>query len=449
MSEGGRSDTGTQTGPAVEIVTIGNELLLGETIDGNAAWLGQRLAGAGIRVARRATVGDSAADIRDALAQALARTGVVVCTGGLGPTRDDVTKQVAADLTGRPLRLDEGMLDALRQRYERAGRRMAASNRSQAEVPEGAHVFTNRRGSAPGLALDDPAGGVVVLLPGVPSEMRDLFDEQVLPFLLGRWPERAQPIRHHVLRTTGIPESELGDRLEPVVPRLAPLEIAFLPSAVGVDLRLTSWAALPERELEHAFDRAERVIRDQVGQYVYGSGADDLVDAVASLLRSGGLRLGLAESCTGGLIAKRLTDRAGSSDFLEGGAVVYSNRSKSALLDVDARLIEEHGAVSEPVARAMAAGARRRFEADAAIAVTGIAGPGGGSEDKPVGTVWIAVSVGEQERARRFVLPGAREDIRDRAAQAGLALLWRSLRRETQDDVDDAGHADPRGGHRE
>lgn len=413
--------------PRVELLTIGNELLLGETVDSNAAWLGRRLAGAGVRVARRATVGDGADDIRDAMSEALDRTGVLLCTGGLGPTRDDVTKGVAAAILGRRLLLDEGLLRSLEERFAAMGRPMARSNRSQAEVPEGARVLPNERGTAPGLVLERQDGALLVLLPGVPAEMRALFDGQLLPLLEERWPERDRPIRHHTIRTTGLPESELADRLEPVLEHLTPVEVAFLPSAVGVDLRLTSWGVLPGSRLDITFAEAEQRVRQAVGRYVYGVGDADLTDAVAESMRRRALRLVVAESCTGGLIAKRLTERAGASDYFLGGVVAYDNRIKESALDVPHETLERHGAVSEAVALAMAHGARRRLGADAAVAVTGVAGPGGGTEDKPVGTVWIAVAYGERGRARRLRLPGDRGEVRDRSAQAALALLWHVL----------------------
>lgn len=413
--------------PALELLTIGNELLLGETIDTNAAWLGQRLAEEGIRVARRATVADEAPEIRAAMAQALERTGVLLCTGGLGPTRDDVTRAVAAQLFGRTIRVDPELLARLEARFAAMGRPMAESNRSQAEVPDDARVLPNRRGSAPGIVLEREDGALLVLLPGVPVEMRAMLEESVIPLLRERWPERGRPIRHHVLRTTGIPESELADRLDDVLPELAPLGVAFLPSWQGVDLRLTSWAALSEDELETAFRSAEQRVRERAGRYVYGTGTRELADAVADALRSRALTLALAESCTGGLLAERLTSRPGASDYLLGGVVAYANAAKVTTLGVDENTLERDGAVSEYVALEMARGARSRFGADAAVSITGIAGPGGGSAEKPVGTVWVGVALGTRERTWLLRLNGEREEIRERSAQAALAGLWRLL----------------------
>lgn len=417
----------TASAPRVELVSIGDELLLGETVDSNAAWLSRSLATRGIRVVRRATVGDDASDIRAAVADALERTGAVVCTGGLGPTRDDLTRPVVAELFGRALRVEPGLLNALRARFAALGRDMAASNRTQAEVPDGAVVLPNPHGTAPGLVLVRGDDAFAVLLPGVPREMRGIFAESLEPWLLRRWPTRAGPIGHRIIRTTGIAESELADRLEPVFAAVTDLGVAFLPSPVGVDLRLTSWGVLSEDQAAAAFDRVEAEVRQLVGHWVYASGADDLIDAVAMRLRRRGWSIAVAESCTGGLIAKRLTDRAGSSDFMVGGVVAYANRAKTQLLGVDAALLSEHGAVSEPVASAMARGVADRFGAHCAVAVTGIAGPDGGTPEKPVGTVCIAARAADVERVRTLRLPGDREEVRERSAQAALALLWRLI----------------------
>ncbi len=448
--------------PAVEIVTIGDELLLGDTLDGNAAWLGRRLAAAGVRTARRTTVGDAAADIHAAVAAALERTGVVVCTGGLGPTPDDLTRPVVADLFGRALAEDDALLAALRERFDARGIRMAENNRRQAEVPEGATVFPNPRGTAPGLLLEDDRG-VVVLLPGVPAEMRALVDAYVLDALLERFEEHGAPILSRRLRTTGIAESSLAAKVEDVLPELAPLGVAFLPSLDGVDLRVTSWGTLPEPDATAALDRAEALLRERAGRYVYAVGDDSLGAVVGRRLARRGLTLALAESCTGGLIGARLTDSPGASDFLLGGVISYSNEAKRSLLGVRAGTLAAHGAVSEEAAREMVAGVRETLGADVGLAVTGIAGPGGGSEAKPVGTVWIAAALpaarddvgapdggpepdahgsgrrshdrpfrlGESRGvARHLRLPGDRLEVRARAAQAALALLLDLLREE-------------------
>jgi nicotinamide-nucleotide amidase len=410
----------------VEIVTIGDELLLGQTLDTNASFLSEQLAAAGLRVTRRTTVGDDVEAIRTAVQDALARTGVVITTGGLGPTRDDFTKPVIADLYGRVLQLDADLWSALQQRYLQRGLTMPASNRTQAEVPEGARILPNRLGSASGLALEDERG-VTIMLPGVPHELRDLTVREVVPFLLNRATERALPICYRVIRVTGIPESALAERIDDIVDAIAPLAVAFLPNFAGVDLRITSWAEFEPAECERRFDAVEQQLRERLGARVYATGTEDIEVVVGALLRERGLRLTVAESCTGGMLGQRITRIGGSSEYFTGGFISYSNEAKVEMLGVSPETLAAKGAVSEETAREMARGAAARTGATAAISITGVAGPGGGSEAKPVGLVWTAVDVKGVMRTRKFIFPGDRAEIRERSAQMGLALLYEML----------------------
>ncbi len=404
----------------LELVTIGHELLLGFTVDTNAAELARRLATVGVRVVRRSTVGDDGDAIGAAVREALDRTGAVITTGGLGPTRDDITKTTIAALFERRLVLDEDVLRALEDRFRRAGRwPMPATNRSQAEVPEGTRPLSNRWGTAPGLWLEDGVR-LVIMLPGVPREMRGILGESVLPRLAERTGETGA-IRSVVLRTSGIPESALAERLAHLEDAIAPLTLAYLPTTTGVDLRLTAWSNADD--LEPTADR----LQEACGPHYYGRGEDDLAAVVLARLRADGRALATAESCTGGLVGARLTAVPGASDVLVGGIIAYDNRLKTELLGVPEPLLEAHGAVSEETARAMATGAQQALGAWAALAVTGVAGPGGGTPEKPVGTVWLAVAVGEHVVALRRVFPGGRNEIRQRAAQAVLDLLRRQL----------------------
>jgi nicotinamide-nucleotide amidase len=415
----------------VELVTIGTELLLGETVDTNGAWLARRLAAAGIRVVRRTSVGDDVDAIHDAVDAALERTGRVICTGGLGPTDDDMTRTVVAGLLGRPLAPDTGTLERMRDRFRRRGIAMADRNLAQAEVPHGAEVLPNRRGTAPGLLMDEGAGRWVVLLPGVPHEMRTIVEEELLPRLRDRQ-SPGRPVRSRTLRTTGLAESTLAERVADVVADAAPLTVAFLPSFAGTDIRLTSWGDLDDADAEVALGAMERALRDRLANRVYGLDDADLAAVVAGRLKAAGKHLALAESCTGGLLAKRLTDAPGASRFLAGGVVAYSNAVKRDLLGVPAQVLEAEGAVSEATARAMAEGVRGALGTEAGLAVTGIAGPDGGTADKPVGTVWIAAVLDEHTAARRFLFPGERDEVRQRSAQAALDMLLRLLSGEAQ-----------------
>ena len=407
----------------LELLTIGNELLLGFTADTNGAEIARVLASLGVRIVRRTSVGDRADDIQDAVRQALDRTGAVLTTGGLGPTRDDVSKHAVAALFDAPLQFDPAVWSDLVERFTRLGRTPPASNRSQAEVPRGATVLRNRWGTAPGLWLEG-APGLVIMLPGVPGEMRKLLEHEVMPRLVGR--AGGLVIRSRLVRTTSIAESALAERMGEIEREIAPLTLAYLPGPEGVDLRLSAWG-LPPVEADRRLNTAAALLRDRAGEHVYGGDDADLAALVLDAARARGLTIATAESCTGGLVGGRLTAIPGSSESYLGGAVCYADALKTGLLGVEPALLQAHGAVSEPVAVAMALGATERLGAGAAVSVTGIAGPGGGSEEKPVGTVWVGVAVGRRAEARRAMLSGDRQEIRARAAQLALYRLLRGL----------------------
>ena len=422
-----------------ELLTVGTELLLGYTVDTNAARAGRLLADAGIRVARRATVGDDAQAIQDAVGAALDRTGTIIVTGGLGPTADDLTRESVAALFGRHLVRDTAILAGLEERFRRLGRGpMPESNARQADVPEGALVLPNQWGTAPGLWLDGERGRLAVLLPGVPAEMLGLLEAEVIPRLLraqrptdapAHGSDEAEPtvIRSRTLRTTGISESALADRVGGPARLIGPgVTLAWLPSPEGTDLRLTAWG-LPAAAADAALARPADALRPLLGAHCYGEGDADLAALVLAELERRQARLAVAESCTGGLIGGRLTAVPGSSRVFVGGVVAYANDVKLDLLGVSADVLGTHGAVSEEVAREMAAGAGRVLAAEAAVAVTGIAGPDGGTPEKPVGTVWIAALWRGKVRAFHYVFPGEREVVRRRAAQTALDALRRAL----------------------
>jgi nicotinamide-nucleotide amidase len=407
----------------IELVTIGTELLLGMTIDTNGAEIAAGLSAHGMRVTRRTSVADSGDQIRDAVTESLRRTGAVLTTGGLGPTRDDITKKVVAELFDAPLEFDESVWQALLARFARLERKPAESNRSQAEVPRGATILPNRWGTAPGLWLEGKAG-LAIMLPGVPLEMRRLLEHEVLPRLAQRGKQSV--IRSLLVRTSGVPESTLAEKIGNVEVEIAPITLAYLPGLEGVDLRLSAWGFTAE-EADRRLTAAAALLRQRAGESVYGEGDSDLAALVLKRARSLGLRLAVAESCTGGLVGARLTEVPGSSDVFVGGVIAYDNALKQDLLGVPEALLAEHGAVSEPVARAMAAGAASRFGVRGAVAVTGVAGPGGGSPEKPVGTVWLAAALNDEVVSRRSMFPGSRHEIRARAAQAALLLVYRGL----------------------
>jgi len=431
-----------------ELLTVGTELLLGFTVDTNASDAGRALAAAGVRLTQRATVGDAQDAIQNAVAAALERTGLVIVTGGLGPTADDVTRDAAAAVFGRVLVRDPAILAALEERFARMGRGpMPEANRRQADVPHGATVLPNRWGTAPGLWLEDERGRVAVLLPGVPAEMRGLLEHEVMPRLTERarghrgtgaqedggtgapghrGPE-APVILSRTLRTTGISESALADKVGDPARFLGQhVTLAWLPSPEGTDLRLTAWG-LPSDAAQAALAKAAGALRPLLGSTCYGEGDIDLAALVLAELERRQAKLAVAESCTGGILGGRLTAVPGSSRAFLGGVVAYADEVKLGLLGVSADVLAEQGAVSEPVVRQMAAGVARAFGAEAALAVSGIAGPGGGTVEKPVGTVWIAVLAGGQVRVFNYAFPGERDAVRRRAAQAALDAMRRVL----------------------
>ena len=410
----------------LEVLTIGTELLLGYTVDTNAAELGRALAAAGAEITRRTTVADRPEAIRAGVVEALERTGFVIATGGLGPTRDDMTKTVVAELLDKRLVLDERVLASIEARFQRMGRPMPPSNRTQAEIPEGATILPNPRGTAPGLWVEDARGRIVVLLPGVPREMRGLLVEEVLPRIVARQGGSRRVVLSRTVRTTGVSESVLAERVGPIEPEIAPLTLAYLPSVEGVDLRVTAWELEPQDADARVAAVLQRV-RAAVGEHGYGEDEADLAAVLLDALRTGRHRLAVAESCTGGMIGERITNIPGASDTFIGGVVAYADVIKTAALKVPLETLEAYGAVSEATVRAMAEGAQRLFSADCTIAVTGIAGPGGGTPEKPVGTVWLAARKHTTTRVLTRLLPGERDDVRRRAAQAGLDLLRRLL----------------------
>ncbi len=413
----------------IEIVTIGDELLLGYTIDTNAAHLARELAAVGVEIVRRTTCGDEPGSIGAAVRDALTRTGAVITTGGLGPTSDDRTKESVAALFGVGMRLDDEHLAWMTERWttrwpERA---MPEANRAQAMVPDGARKLRNAHGSAPGIWIEDGEGRWVAMLPGVPREMRGMLADTLLPLVRERAGATPTVVRSRTLRTTGVAESLVADRVAGIEGGVGDgVELAYLPGTDGVDLRLTVRGIIAATADER-LDEGARRLRTVMGEAIYGEGSADLAAVVIDLCRARGDTIAVAESCTGGLLGARLTEIAGASDVVVGGVIAYANAVKTAMLDVPSRSIESYGAVSEQVVLAMAAGVRDRVGASIGLAITGVAGPAGGTAEKPVGTVWIAVAHGSRVEARLLRLWGDRSEIRDRAAQSTLELLRRRL----------------------
>ena len=406
----------------IEIVTIGNEILSGRTMDTNFAFLARALEAVSVQVGWHTTVGDQSERIAEALRLALDRADAVVATGGLGPTPDDMTRKAVSTLLGRPLQLDERVLEHIKARARRTGRKLSPVAESQALIPLGAEAWPNALGTAPGILILHRAKPLI-LLPGVPAEMEGLAREFVVPYLRER---TGRLVETFTLRTAGAYETWLHQKIGQAPQEWPGATLAYLPSYYGVDLRVTVTGTEPE-QVRAITGRAYDELKVLVAPAIYTEGEQGMEDVVGEALLARGWKLATAESCTGGLLAKRLTDTAGASRYFERGFVTYSNASKVALLGVSEAALEQHGAVSEPVAQQMAHGARERAGVEVGISITGVAGPDGGTVAKPVGTVFVAVESPEGAAARRYHLPGTRRTVRERSTQMALDLLRRQL----------------------
>lgn len=416
-----------ETGLEVEIVAIGNELLLGETVDTNSATIGRRLAEIGARVVRVTTVGDDRERMAAAIREVRGRARWAISIGGLGPTRDDLTREVVAEVVDRPLGLDVEQLEIVRRKFRGFGYdEMPESNASQAMVPRGARAVANPHGTAPGLVIEEE-GFTLFVLPGVPREMEALLEDAVLPELLEAAGEGAPVVESKVVHTVGIGESDLAQRIDDLVEEAGPIEVAFLPRAGQVDVRLTV-AGLRADEAGERLGALATAIAERVRPWCWGFDDTTLPEAVGEALKGRGWSLAVAESCTGGLLGGEITSAPGSSAWFVGGVQAYANRIKSALLDVPEETLERHGAVSEATCRAMAGGVRAGLNADVGCAITGVAGPRGGTEEKPVGLVFCGVETPRGATVRRLSYPGSREDVRRRSVLAALGMILRACR---------------------
>lgn len=405
----------------VELINTGTEILLGSIVNTNAAWLGNRLFEAGFRVERQTVVPDGYA-INEAMRESAGRADIVIVSGGLGPTSDDVTREALCDVCGVDMHRDEHVAEGLKAYFQRRGLSVAECNFRQAMVPDGAAVLENPNGTAPGLVM--PAGDrmpMFILLPGPPSELRPMVGRSVIPLLEGMIDGDIPRLR--VFRLVGIGESDLQDLVDTSLHQVEGLEVAYCARIGEVDVRLVG--------NETALKQGEARLLTLAGAYVLRPLGATLEQAVVSHLAAQGLKAAAAESCTGGLIAKRITDVPGSSRVFEFGWVTYADRAKTEMLGVPAEMLERHGAVSQPVVTAMAEGALARSGADAAVAVSGVAGPDGGTPQKPVGTVWLAWAFRNGETVTEMMFyPRDRESFRQMVSQKALIGLLAARRLE-------------------
>lgn len=407
-----------------EIVTVGTELLLGEILDTNSRYLARLLNEYGIDLYYMSTVGDNWERLIPVLQTALDRVDLVITTGGLGPTMDDVTKEAVSSIFGEELILHQESMVKIERFFEKRHRIMSQNNRKQAMVPESAVVVPNPIGTAPGIILSK-SGKTVICLPGVPMELRVMLEQTVLPHLKKMCGNHLLTIRSKVLRTYGIGESALEERIGDLIKEQTNPTVAPLAKSGEVHLRLTAKGA-PD-EVDSLIQKAEEALCLRIGEFVYGYGEDELEDMVGEILKERGLRIGVAESCTGGLISSRLTDVPGSSAYFDCGLVTYNDKAKMRLLGVPEKLLNTCGAVSAEVARAMAEGLRRNHGVDIGLSATGLAGPGGGNQKRPVGLVYIGLAAEGFTTHAEYRFASNRVGNKECAANMGLQLLYRYL----------------------
>jgi len=405
-----------------EIIATGTELLSGGVLDTNSLFLSEELMLLGIETAFKTVVGDDEKDMEEALQRSLARVSVVIVTGGIGPTEDDITRKVVAKIVKKRMVLNEDALKAIHTRL--TGRDYGTTNDRQALIPSGARLLQNPAGVAPGFFIDESELFIAVL-PGVPKEMRAMFSEGLKPVLAERFANRMF-IRRRLVRTCGMSESAVNQAIQDTLKRDIPVVGLTVKETGGVDIRIIAREPNAD-QAQTQVDRTEATIRGKLGDAVYGVDGRELEEVVGALLMQRRLKLAVAESCTGGLIGGRITSIAGSSEYFERGVVVYSNSAKTEMLGVPLDLIERHGAVSSEVAAAMASGIQKAARTDLGLAVTGIAGPSGGTEQKPVGLVFVALSTAQGVKTAEYRFLGDREQVRLRASQMALDMVRRHL----------------------
>jgi len=405
----------------LEIITIGDELLWGQTADDNASFLSRRLLQLGLPPRWQTTVGDDSERIREGLLTAAGRADIVLITGGLGATDDDRTRSALAQALGQPLVLDESLWSDIRRRLDAHGWAHRSAHQRLALIPRSSRPLPNTVGLAPGLFME-AEGTAIYALPGVPAEMRTIFEEQIVPILESLSTDQA--IRRRCLRTVGAGETQIAEMIHRL--SLRKVAVSYLPGPCGVDLWLTARARLA-REAEDLLSLASRRIEEALEEHIFGTDDDTLERVTAALLIMKGLTVATAESCTGGLLADRLTDVPGSSTYFKHGVVAYSNEAKRRILKVPKKILDRHGAVSQQVAAAMAAGVVRISQADIGLSTTGVAGPSGGTADKPVGLVYIGMVHGEHSITHRHRFGSDRAMNKECAVRTALNLVRRYL----------------------
>jgi nicotinamide-nucleotide amidase len=404
-----------------EIITVGDELLIGQVVDTNSAWLGQILNKYNIKIKRIHSISDDALEIKSCLANCLERSELIIITGGLGPTKDDITKKTLAEFFNSDMVINQSVLAQLETYFKNRGRQMLEINQMQAEVPSVCRVLTNALGTAPGMWFDSN-NKVVISLPGVPFEMKHIFEHEALPLIAQQF--KMPSFVHRTLVSFNVPESLLAKQIEDIEDSLpTQIKLAYLPSLNTVRLRLSGSALDNDDNIVQLLDHYVQLIKDRMGKAIVSDQDETLSQTVFNQLSQLNQTLSVAESCTGGYISHQLTQIPGASKVFVGSVISYSNSVKHHQLGVESTLFETVGAVSEQVVTQMVTGVRERLQTDYAIAISGIAGPEGGSEDKPVGTVFIGVSSAKSHVVNRFHFSGNRMQIIERSNNMALAML--------------------------
>ncbi len=407
----------------VEILTIGDELLLGQTVDTNSAYIALKISEMGLLPSYKSSVGDRVEEIETAIKLAIKRAGLVIATGGLGPTDDDNTKKAIVKVFKRRLVLDDKLLDDIRARYRNRGIEMPTINENQALIPSDSHIFKNKLGSAVGIGIIDP-DFIFIALPGVPTEMKYMLNEEIIPFLESK--KLGKPVRVVTLKTNGLFESQVAEIIASGLKLESGVKLAYLPGFSGVDLRIVA-VSDEQNDADEKVQEVFDYIKKKVGKYIYGQDSDTLAFVIGQLLKKNKQTLAVAESCTGGQLGEMITTVSGSSDYFLGGIIAYANEVKKLQLGVSEDTLAKHGAVSEQCANEMANGCRKALKSDYALSVTGIAGPDGGTLEKSVGTTYIGLSSKLHSFARYFNFGAEREMVRSRACYAALEMLRREI----------------------
>lgn len=407
-----------------EIITIGDEILYGQTTDTNSTWISSEFDNIGIKTVRKTTIGDIEDDILNSLKQAEQKADIIVITGGLGPTKDDLTKPCLAKYFNSEIKLNEEALSDVEDYLNKKGRELSDTNKKQAELPENCSKITNTLGTAPGMWFEEN-DKIFVSMPGVPQEMKKMVLDYVIPKLSDKFDTNI--VYHKIIKTIGIPESSLSDKLndwEGLIP--SQISLAYLPEIAEVKLRLTAKGD-DKKQLKKEVDEQISKLKEVIGKYIYGYNGDSIQKVAGDLLREKGYTIATAESCSGGYVAHLLTTIPGSSDYFMGGIVPYDNSAKIKLLDIDEEILESHGAVSEKTVIRMAENVRKKFNTDIGVSTTGIAGPSGGTSDKPVGTVWIAYSDKNGTKSRKLSLGDDRLANIEHSSRLVLDLIRQRL----------------------